>query len=220
MLQTGLCEGPNEKEGDVTAPNGNAGQIGKVAKRHRAVAMTCTVVVLSMIGLSFAAVPLYRLYCQATGYAGTTQKAEKSSDVVLDRTITMHFDANVAPDLAWRFEPVQRTVDVKIGENALAFYRATNTSNERVTGTAVFNVTPEAAGKHFNKIECFCFTEQTLEAGQSVDMLVSFFVDPAIVDDENANFLTELTLSYTFYRTDVPVQKMGQTSSRVTRSDG
>jgi len=204
----------------VTAPNGKEGQIGKVAKRHRAVALTCSVVVLSMIGLSFAAVPLYQLYCQVTGYGGTTQRAEKSSDVVLDRTITMHFDANVAPNLTWRFEPVQRTVEIKIGENALAFYRATNTSNEPMTGTAVFNVTPEAAGIHFNKIECFCFTEQTLEAGQSVDMPVSFFVDPAIVEDEDANFLSELTLSYTFYRTDAPEQKTGQTSSNVTRSDG
>jgi cytochrome c oxidase assembly protein subunit 11 len=173
-----------------------------------------------MVGLSFAAVPLYRLYCQVTGYAGTTQKADKPSNVVLDRTITLHFDANVAPDLAWRFEPVQRTMDVKIGENALAFYRATNLSDEPLTGTAVFNVTPEAAGIHFNKIECFCFTEQTLEPGQSADMPVSFFVDPAIVDDEDASYLSELTLSYTFYRTDAPAQNTGQNSSNITRSDG
>jgi cytochrome c oxidase assembly protein subunit 11 len=204
----------------MTAPQGSAEQSGTVAKRHRTVAVTCAFVVLSMVGLSFAAVPLYRLYCQVTGYAGTTQKAEKPSDVVLDRTITMHFDANVAPDLAWRFEPVQRTMDVKIGENALAFYRATNTSDKPLTGAAVFNVTPEAAGIHFNKIECFCFTEQTLEPGQSVDMPVSFFVDPAIVDDEDANYLLELTLSYTFFRSDAPAQKTGQNPSNVTRSDG
>ena len=204
----------------MTAPNGNAGQSGTVAKRHRTVALTCAFVVVSMIGLSFAAVPLYRLYCQVTGYAGTTQKAEKVSDVVLDRTITMHFDANVAPDLTWRFEPVQRTMDVKIGENALAFYRATNMSDEPLTGTAVFNVTPEAAGIHFNKIECFCFTEQRLEPGQSVDMPVSFFVDPAIVDDEDANYLLELTLSYTFFRSDGSGQKTGQNSTSVMRLDG
>jgi len=204
----------------MTAPQGRAEQNGTVAKRHRTVAVTCAFVVVSMVGLSFAAVPLYRLYCQVTGYAGTTQKAEKPSNVVLDRTITMHFDANVAPDLAWRFEPVQRTMDVKIGENALAFYRATNTSDKPLTGAAVFNVTPEAAGIHFNKIECFCFTEQTIEPGQSVDMPVSFFVDPAIVDDEDANYLLELTLSYTFFRSDDPAQTTGQNSSNVTRSDG
>ena len=204
----------------MTVSKGSAERSVKVAKRHRAVAVTCTFVVLSMIGLSFAAVPLYRLYCQVTGYAGTTQRAEKPSDVVLDRTITMHFDANVAPDLSWRFEPVQRTMDVKIGENALAFYRATNTSDKPLTGTAVFNVTPEAAGIHFNKIECFCFTEQTLEPGQSVDMPVSFFVDAAIVDDEDANYLLELTLSYTFFQSDAPAQKTGQKSASITRADG
>ena len=203
----------------MTAPPSRAEQNGTVARRHRNVAVTCAFVVVSMVGLSFAAVPLYRLYCQVTGYAGTTQKAEKSSDVVLDRAITMHFDANVAQDLAWRFEPVKRTMDIKIGETVLAFYRATNTSDEPLTGTAVFNVTPEAAGIHFNKIECFCFTEQTLEPGQTVDMPVSFFVDPAIVDDSDANYLSELTLSYTFYRKDVPVQNTGQSSSSVTRSD-
>jgi cytochrome c oxidase assembly protein subunit 11 len=204
----------------MTVPQGSAEQSGTVAKRHRTVAVTCAFVVLSMIGLSFAAVPLYRLYCQATGFAGTTQKAEKPSDVVLDRTITLHFDANVARDLTWHFEPVQRTIDVKIGENVLAFYRATNTSDRPLTGTAVFNVTPEAAGIHFNKVECFCFTEQTLEPGQSVDMPVSFFVDPAIVDDEDANNLLELTLSYTFFRSEASAQNMGQNSTSATRSDG
>lgn len=204
----------------MTVPQGSAEQSGTVAKRHRTVAVTCAFVVLSMIGLSFAAVPLYRLYCQATGFAGTTQKAEKPSDVVLDRTITLHFDANVARDLTWHFEPVQRTIDVKIGENVLAFYRATNTSDKPLTGTAVFNVTPEAAGIHFNKVECFCFTEQTLEPGQSVDMPVSFFVDPAIVDDEDANNLLELTLSYTFFRSEASAQNMGQNSTSATRSDG
>jgi cytochrome c oxidase assembly protein subunit 11 len=204
----------------MTVPQGSAEQSGTVAKRHRTVAVTCTFVVLSMIGLSFAAVPLYRLYCQATGFAGTTQKAEKPSDVVLDRTITLHFDANVARDLTWHFEPVQRTIDVKIGENVLAFYRATNTSDKPLTGTAVFNVTPEAAGIHFNKVECFCFTEQRLEPGQSVDMPVSFFVDPAIVDDEDANNLLELTLSYTFFRSEASAQNMGQNSTSATRSDG
>jgi cytochrome c oxidase assembly protein subunit 11 len=167
-----------------------------------------------MVGLSFAAVPLYRLYCQVTGYGGTTQRAEQSSGTVLDRTLIVRFDSNVASGLPWKFEPEQRRLEVKIGENALAFYKATNISDRPVTGTAVFNVTPESAGVHFNKIECFCFTEQRLEPGQSVDMAVSFFVDPAFADDEDTTQLSELTLSYTFYPSDKPqgdeANKLGQ----------
>jgi len=194
----------------VTEANGSNGQKRPVASRHLAVAATCTVIVAGMVGLSFAAVPLYRIYCQVTGYAGTTQRADKASDVVLDRTLTVHFDANVAAGLPWRFEPEQRTLEVKIGENTLAFYRATNNSDQPVTGTAVFNVTPEAIGIHFNKIECFCFTEQRLEPGQSADMPVSFYVDPAFVEDDDTKDLTELTLSYTFYAVDAPKKKLGQ----------
>src|SRR5690606_16832131 len=152
-----------------------------------------------MLGLSYAAVPLYAMFCQVTGFAGTTQRAERPSDTVLDRAVTIRFDSNVAQGLGWTFEPVQRKVDVKIGENALAFYRAENTSGRPVTGTATFNVTPEIAGSYFNKIECFCFQEQRLEPGESVDMPVSFFVDPAILEDETASHLTQITLSYTFY---------------------
>lgn len=204
----------------MTVPNGNEAKERAMTVRHRTIAASCAVVVASMIGLSFAAVPLYRLYCQVTGYAGTTQRAEKPSDVVLDRTVKIHFDANVAPDLPWSFEPVQRTLDVKIGESALAFYRATNTSSEPITGTAVFNVTPEAAGIHFNKVQCFCFTEQRLEAGQSVDMAVSFFVDPAFVEDEDTARLSDLTLSYTFYAVDAPRQTVGQKAAGEKGSGG
>lgn len=193
----------------MSEPNGNQTHEKTIASRHRVIAVTCSLVVLGMVGLSFAAVPLYQLYCQVTGYAGTTQRADKPSDRVLDRTLTVHFDANVATDLPWRFEPVQRKMDVKIGESALAFYRATNVSDKPITGTAVFNVTPEASGIHFNKIECFCFTEQRLEPGESMDMPVSFFVDTAFVEDEDTTHLTELTLSYTFYAVDEP-QKLGQ----------
>jgi cytochrome c oxidase assembly protein subunit 11 len=153
-----------------------------------------------MVGLSFAAVPLYRLYCQVTGYAGTTQRAEAASDTVLDRTLTVRFDSNVASELPWVFEPAQRRLELKVGENALAFYKATNTSDHAVTGTAVFNVTPESAGLYFNKIECFCFTEQTLEPGQTADFPVSFFIDPAILSDPDAKNVQEITLSYTFFR--------------------
>jgi cytochrome c oxidase assembly protein subunit 11 len=200
----------------VTAGNGNDGMERQTVRRHRTIAATCAVIVASMVGLSFAAVPLYRIYCQVTGYAGTTQRAEKASDTVLDRTLTVHFDANVASDLPWSFEPEQRKLVVKVGENTLAFYKATNNSDHAITGTAVFNVAPESVGAYFNKIQCFCFTEQRLEPGQTVDMAVSFYVDPAFVDDEDTNVLSELTLSYTFYAADEPQQTLGQTAVDVT----
>lgn len=170
--------------------------------RHRRVAAWCAGMAVVMLGLAYAAVPLYSLFCQVTGFAGTTQKAEKPSERVLDRVVTIRFDANVAPGLGWSFQPVQRTMDVKIGENALAFYRAENTSDRPITGTATFNVTPEIAGSYFNKLACFCFQEQRLEPGQSMEMPVSYFVDPAIVDDKSAGHLSQITLSYTFHPVD------------------
>lgn len=170
-----------------------------MARSHRMIAVSCVAVVLAMTGLAYAAVPLYRLYCQVTGYAGTTQRVNEASSRVIDHVLTVHFDANVDKALPWKFEPLQHKVDVKVGENTLVFYRATNTSDRPVTGTAVFNVAPEAIGIHFNKIECFCFTEQRLEPGQSLDMPVSFYIDPAFVEDEDTKDLPELTLSYTFY---------------------
>lgn len=198
------------------AANGNGGANGKAASGHRIVALVCAGIVVGMVGLSFAAVPLYRLYCQVTGYAGTTQRAEAASDIVLDRTLTVRFDSNVASELPWVFEPAQRRLELKVGENVLAFYKATNTSDHAVTGTAVFNVTPESAGLYFNKIECFCFTEQRLEPGQSVDMPVSFYVDPAFVNDVDTKDLSELTLSYTFYPVAKPAKKVGQAKTGET----
>jgi cytochrome c oxidase assembly protein subunit 11 len=171
----------------------------KLARRHRMVAVWCAAVVFGMVGASFAAVPLYRMLCELTSFDGTPRRATAPSDVVLDRTMNIRFDANIAPGFPWQFEPEKHTVDVKIGETMLAFYRATNTSDHAVTGTATFNVFPEQAAAFFNKLECFCFKEQTLEPGQSVDLPVSFFVDPAIVHDKDASGTTHITLSYTFY---------------------
>lgn len=171
-------------------------------RRHRKVAAWLGAVAVSMIALSFAAVPLYRIFCQVTGYGGTTQRVAQGSGVTLDRTITIRFDANVGPGLAWDFEPVQRTMTVKIGENALAFYRATNRADHEVKGTAAFNVLPELTGAYFNKVACFCFTEQSLKARESVEMPVSFYVDPALVADKDTKDTREITLSYTFYRVD------------------
>ena len=190
------------------------------SKGHGAVAAVCALLVLSMAGLSFAAVPLYRLYCQVTGYQGTTQKADKASDVVLDRVVKVHFDANVAAELPWKFEPMQSSLDVKVGENTLAFYKATNISDKPTTGTAVFNVTPDAVGTHFNKVQCFCFTEQRLEPGQSIEMAVSFFVDPAFVTDEETRHLSELTLSYAFYPVAAPKKKEGQAAAASSGKGG
>jgi cytochrome c oxidase assembly protein subunit 11 len=159
-----------------------------------------------MGALSYAAVPLYQMFCQVTGYGGTTQRAEKAPDQVFDRKITIRFDANVTPGMDWDFAPEQQTVDVKVGESTLAFYKASNTADRAITGTASFNVSPDVAGRYFSKIECFCFKEQTLQAGESVDMPVSFFVDPSIMKDRDAEAVKEITLSYTFYPSEPSVQ--------------
>jgi cytochrome c oxidase assembly protein subunit 11 len=181
--------------------------------RHRAVAVWCAVLVAAMVGAAYASVPLYRLFCQVTGFDGTPRIATRPSDTVLDKTITIRFDANVAPGLPWRFEPAQTTTKVRIGENALAFYRATNTSDRPIWGMATFNVLPEQVAPFFNKLQCFCFTEQLLQPGESVEMPVSFFVDPQITGDKDAHAVTHVTLSYTFYPVAAP--KPG-----VARKDG
>jgi cytochrome c oxidase assembly protein subunit 11 len=183
-----------------------------IATRHRRVALWCAAVAAAMVGLAYASVPLYRLFCQVTGYGGTTQKASKPSDTVLDRVVTVRFDANVGRGLSWTIEPVERKVDVKLGETLLALYRATNTSSRPVAGMATFNVTPEVAGIYFNKLECFCFKEQRLEPGQSAEMPVSFFVDPAIVNDKDAAKVSQITLSYTFYPVDNPTAGQEKTA--------
>jgi cytochrome c oxidase assembly protein subunit 11 len=163
------------------------------------VAVICAVVAAGMVGLAYASVPLYRLFCQVTGFAGTTQRAVAPSHEVLERRITVRFDSNVAPGLDWEFAPVVTAMKLRIGENALAFYRATNHSKVPVVGSATFNVTPEQAGAFFNKVQCFCFTEQRLEPGETVEMPVSFFVDPAIVNDPDGAYVRTITLSYTFH---------------------
>lgn len=160
-------------------------------------------IALAMLGLAFASVPLYRMFCQVTGFAGTTQRAERAPSNVLDRRITIHFDANISNQLSWEFKPMQTKLDVKFGEQRMAFYQATNNSDKAITGSATFNVAPEAAGAYFNKLQCFCFTEQTLQPGETVEMPVSFFVDPEMLKDRSARSIAQITLSYTFY----PVQE-------------
>ncbi len=157
--------------------------------------------VVGMTGLSFAAVPLYQMFCQITGYGGTTQRATAVPTTSTDRAITVRFDSNVGPGLPWAFQPETREIKLNIGENRLGFFRVQNTSDKATTGTATFNVTPEGAGAYFSKVECFCFLEQTLEPGQSAELPVSFFIDPAILDDKDASKIQEITLSYTFFPT-------------------
>lgn len=167
---------------------------------NRRIAIVCVSVFAMMIGMAYAAVPLYQLFCQVTGYGGTTGVAEQGADRVLDREVTIRFDANRNPELPWEFRPEQRSVTLKVGETGLAFYRATNLSDKPVTGQATYNVTPMKVGAYFIKIDCFCFTEQKLMPGESVDMPVTFYVDPDIVEEDQLDDVQEITLSYTFYR--------------------
>ena len=159
----------------------------------------CLGVTFGMLGMAYAAVPLYEIFCQVTGYAGTTQRADDSTGTVLEKTINVRFDSNISTDLDWNFAPKQREVTLKLGEKATAFYVAKNMGNTDSFGTATFNVSPGAAGVYFNKIDCFCFTEQKLAAGETVDMPVLFFVDPDIVNDPLLKDATTITLSYTFF---------------------
>lgn len=161
-------------------------------------------VVCFMVGLSFAAVPLYDWFCRVTGYGGSITQAQQGADDVLDQIVTIRFDANTDRNMPWVFKPMQKTMDVRIGETGLAFYEATNPTDRTVAGAASFNVAPFSAGGYFSKIECFCFTEQVLAPGQTVQMPVTFFVDPEIVEDDEAKLVHTITLSYTFHETDLP----------------
>ncbi len=171
----------------------------KASVRNTRVGALLTLLVVAMVGASFAAVPLYRLFCQVTGYGGTTQVAETLPEAILDRDIVVRFNADVDGRLSWKFQPVQAPVTLKVGEPGLAFYEATNLSDEFQVGTASFNVTPLKAGQYFNKVECFCFTEQPLAGGETAQLPVSFFVDPAIAQDPNMDDVATITLSYTFF---------------------
>lgn len=172
------------------------------SRRKIVTGLALTGVVVGMVGLSYASVPLYRLFCQLTGFGGTTQIAKEAPREVLERMVTVRFNADIAPGLAWTFEPVQRDMTVKIGESALAFYRARNLTDRPLVGMATFNVTPDKTGQYFNKIACFCFDRQRLEPGETVEMPVSFFVDPSMARDRGMNDVKHITLSYTFFPVD------------------
>jgi cytochrome c oxidase assembly protein subunit 11 len=169
------------------------------ARSNRRTALGLAGVVALMVGASFAAVPLYDLFCRVTGYGGTTSVATGPAEAVTDRWITVSFDANVAPGMAWEFRPKQRSMRLRVGETGLAFYEAHNPRDRPLAGQAGFNVVPFAAGVYFDKIACFCFEMQVLEPGQRIDMPVSFYVDPAMLEDVEARGVTGITLSYTMY---------------------
>ena len=168
--------------------------------RNAKTALLMALIVAAMVGLAFASAPLYRMFCEYTGFDGTPQRAERAPGAVAGQ-VGVRFDANVHPGLPWRFEPEQTTVRVKPGAKTQIFYRAQNLSAKTLTGQAVFNVSPDQVGKYFKKIQCFCFTAQTLKAGEAKDMPVIFFVDPAIKKDPDTKNVDEITLSYTFYPT-------------------
>jgi cytochrome c oxidase assembly protein subunit 11 len=176
----------------------------RAGRSNRKVALTALSASLAMLGLGYASVPLYRMFCQATGYGGTTQRADEAQAATVQdsgRTISIRFDANVERGMPWQFKPLQRTDTVSIGARDMALFWAKNTSDKTVTGTASFNVEPEQAARYFNKIQCFCFTEQVLKPGEEVRMPVLYYVDPAILDDPDNKDVEQITLSYTFHVT-------------------
>ncbi|MBN9446364.1 MAG: cytochrome c oxidase assembly protein [Bosea sp.] len=167
--------------------------------KNRRIVLICSTVALGMTGLSFAAVPLYDMFCRATGFGGTPLVGTTGASRVIDRTIAVRFDANVSPALGWRFEAERTEITARIGETQTVFYKITNTSSRPVTGIATYNVQPSQAAAHFVKIQCFCFTENTLQPGESIEAPVVFYIDPQIEGNRELASLKSITLSYTYF---------------------
>jgi len=185
-------------------------------RRDIVVAFVCGGCVAAMVGLSFAAVPFYSWFCRTTGYGGTTQVAKAPPKEIAQRTVTVRFDSNVSGGLPWRFVPERNTVDVRLGEVVTVYYAVTNESARRTTGQAAYNVSPSTIGLYFEKINCFCFTEQTLEPGEKRDMAVVFYVDPELAKDSEQDGVNLITLSYTFY----PARPAQAQDGRVGAAEG
>ena len=185
----------------------------KALRRDLLVAACCGALVVGMVGAAYAAVPFYDWFCKTTGFGGTTQVAEKAPDHVLGRTLTIRFHSNVAPGLPWRFQPAQNEIQVHIGEVATVHYKVINEAARDVSGQASYNVSPPTVGGYFNKINCFCFTEQRLKAGETREMAVVFYIDPSIVNDRDQNDLSTITLSYTFYGQRVPDRPVAESAN-------
>jgi cytochrome c oxidase assembly protein subunit 11 len=194
----------------MTNPQPARSDAPRVRRRDLAVAAACGAFVAVMVGAAYAAVPFYTWFCRVTGFAGTTQIATAAPGQVLDRMITVRFDANVVGGLPWKFQPEQTSVQVKIGEVVTVYYRATNESARETVGNAAYNVAPLNVGAYFQKINCFCFTEQRLKGGETRDMAVVFYVDPAVVNDPDQRSLDTITLSYSFYPVRQPQQPVAQ----------
>jgi cytochrome c oxidase assembly protein subunit 11 len=188
-------------------------------KRNVRVAVICATAFFGMIGAAFASVPLYRAFCQVTGFDGATRRAETGSDKVLDKTLTVRFDANVR-DVPFAFSAEQTAQQVKIGETKLAFFKVTNTSDRAVTARAIYNVVPEQAGPYFQKLQCFCFEDQTIAAGATVEMPVLYYIDPKYAADMNTKGKPEVTLSYTFFRSTNAAPKQAEATDVKTHSGG
>jgi cytochrome c oxidase assembly protein subunit 11 len=170
-----------------------------LARRNRRVALWATAMACGMVGMAFAAVPLYELFCRTTGFGGTPMVATSLTKPVAERTVIVRFNADMHGNLPWRFQPLQNEVKVRLGEEMVVWYRATNRSQRPIVGTSTYNVTPDIAGPFFNKLQCFCFTEQLLTPDQSIDMPVSFFIDPDMANDRRYDGVHTITLSYTFF---------------------
>jgi len=180
--------------------------MAKMTDTKKTVIQLCGVVV-TMGALAWASVPFYNWFCRVTGFGGVTGVAQGESDVILDKTIKVRFDGSLDRNMPWQFKPMQREMELRIGETGLAFFEAYNPTDHPIAGQASYNVTPYEAGGFFEKIECFCFTEQVLQPGERVEMPVTFYVDPEIVTDRDAKYTHTITLSYTFYEIDLPDQQ-------------
>ncbi|PTS90031.1 MULTISPECIES: cytochrome c oxidase assembly protein [unclassified Caulobacter] len=185
-------------------------------KRNARVALICAAAFFGMVGAAYASVPLYKLFCQMTGFDGTVRKAELAPTRILDRKVTIRFDSNIR-ELPWSFSTEQTSQQVRIGDTGLAFFKVTNNSDKAMTGRAIYNVVPEQAGPYFQKLECFCFSNQTIAAGQTVEFPVVYFVDPQYADDPETKGKGEITLSYTFFPAVLDDPKQKQTASTTPR---
>jgi cytochrome c oxidase assembly protein subunit 11 len=192
----------------------NSDQEKQYRRRHQRVALIFSGIVACMVGLSFAAVPLYRLFCAATGYGGTTQVAHVAPSAPGERVLTVRFDANVAPGLPWQFMPETPSVSLRTGETKTVFYKVTNNAGHPVSATAAYNVSPDQAGSYFDKLACFCFSEQTLKAHETAEWPVVFFLDPALEQDETMRHVGAVTLSYTFFASKNPPARSADNRTR------
>jgi len=193
----------------MTAPSRHSDQ--KPLRRDMLVAACCGAVVVGMVGAAYAAVPFYNWFCKTTGFGGTTQVAEKAPEHIFGRTLTIRFDSNVTPGLPWKFLPEQNEIQVRVGEVATVHYKVVNEAAREIAAQASYNVSPPTVGAYFDKINCFCFTEQRLKAGETREMTVVFYVDPSILKDSDQDDLNTITLSYTFYRLRNPERPVAET---------